>query len=207
MLSIALLVVVLTAVGTSYALFKMNITSGTTFKIVTGTLKLEISDSESDGTITLNNLIPMSDATALSQPGYSFTLTNTGSIDSQYTMYLEDVIPSGETKTRISDSLIKVNLTNTTTNTSTTYTLSNLTDRVLEVGTLNAGNNNTNNYVLRIWLDQSATNAEKNKYFAVKIRVDGLQANQVVTRAATSVTTTQGQTLQQAIDDLAAQFD
>ena len=177
-LSIALVTVVLAAVGTSYALFRINITSGSTFKFVTGTLNLEISDVDSNGTIQVNNLVPMSDATGMSQTGYSFTLTNTGSINSNYTMYLDDVIPSGETKTRLSNSLIRVNLTNTTTNTSTTYTLSDLTNRVLEVGTLNAGNNNTNNYVLRLWLDQSATNSEKNKYFAVKIRVDGTQQNQ-----------------------------
>ena len=208
MLSIALLAVILTAVGTSYALYRINITNSTTFKFVTGTLTLEISDSDPNGTITVNGLVPMSDATGMAQTGYSFTLTNSGTINAGYTMYLDDVIPSGETKTRVANNLIKINLTNTTTNTSNTYRLSDLTDRKLEEGILNA--TSSNSYILRIWLDESATNAEQNKYFAAKIRVDGVQANSIQnagTTSAASVTTTQGVSLQQAIDNLSQLFD
>ena len=66
------------------------------------------------------------EATALTKSGYNFTLTNTGKVDSAYSIYVDDVTPNGETKERIADSLIWVNITNTTTNDSHTYKLSEL---------------------------------------------------------------------------------
>ena len=175
--------IIVVALATSYALFNINVTKDKINKIVMGNLELSINDSNNtftDGKIVVNNMVPMKDATGMAQDGYSFTLTNTGSIDAGYSIFIDDVVvanlPSGITG-RLDNSKVRVNLTNITTNTSNTYTLSSLTDRKLETGTLDAGD--TNSYVLRIWLDYTAGNESQNKYFAVKIRIDSIQKNSI----------------------------
>jgi len=176
--------IIVVALATSYALFNINVTKDKINKIVMGNLELSINDSNNtftDGKIVVNNMVPMKDATGMVQDGYSFTLTNTGSIDAGYSIFIDDVVvanlPSGITG-RLDNSKVRVNLTNITTNTSNTYTLSSLTDRKLETGTLDAGD--TNSYVLRIWLDYTAGNESQNKYFAAKLRVDSVQKNSII---------------------------
>ena len=204
-LSIALVAIVLAAVGTSYALFRYKILDGDNFRILVGNLELSLSDNMPNSEIVINNLIPMTEINGMNQEGYTFTLTNTGSIDANYTMYLDDIVPDGETKERIDSSLIKVNITNNTTNVSNTYRLSELTDRVLTKGSLNTSDNKTANYTLRIWLDINADNSSQNKYFAAKVRVVGTQKNQEI--AAENVQTTSGKNLQQQLDELADLLD
>ena len=204
-LSIALVAVILAAVGTSYALFRYKILDGDNFKVLVGNLELDLSDNMPNSEIVINNLVPMKDETGMQQEGYSFTLTNTGSIDANYTMYLDDIVPAGEAKTRIDSSLIKVNITNDITNTSNTYRLSELTDRVLAKGKLDTSTNTSVTYTLRIWLDINADNSSQNKYFAAKVRVAGTQKNQEI--ASENVQTTSGKNLQQELDDLANLLD
>ena len=204
-LSIALIVVVLAAVGTSYALFRYRILDGNNLSVLIGNLRLDLSDEIAGGQVVVNNLVPMKEETALSQSGYTFTLSNTGTIDAVYTMYLDDIVPAGETKTRIDSSLIKVNITNDITNTSNTYRLSELTDRVLAKGKLDTSTNTSVTYTLRIWLDINADNSSQNKYFAAKVRVVGTQKNQEI--AAENVQTTSGKSLQQELDGLANLLD
>lgn len=182
---IAIIGIVIAALAVSYALFNINITKNKINKIVMGNLELTINDDNANNTFTngkivVNSMVPMKDTTGMQQNGYSFTLTNTGSIDAYYSIYLDDVVvadlPNGITG-RLDNSLVRVNLTNTTTSESHTYTLSDIPNRVLEVGTLDTSANKANNYVLRIWLDYSAGNEAQNKYFAVKLRVDSIQNN------------------------------
>lgn len=180
---IAVIGIIGAALATSYALFNINVTKDKINKIVMGNLELSINDSNNtftDGKIVVNNMVPMKDATGMAQDGYSFTLTNTGSIDAGYSIFIDDVVvanlPSGITG-RLDNSKVRVNLTNITTNTSNTYTLSSLTDRKLETGTLDAGT--ANSYVLRIWLDYTAGNESQNKYFAAKLRIDSVQKNSI----------------------------
>ena len=179
---IAVVGVVLIALGTSYALFTFNVTKNSNFKTVVGNLELSITDTNSEDRIIVNNLEPKKDSVALSEDGYTFTITNTGSLDATYTVYLEDIIPTGETKTRIENSLMHVNLSETNNlDSNNSVILGNLTNRVLTSGTLNVGESVS--YTLRIWLDYNADNTAQNKYFASRIRIDSTQtaANSTVT--------------------------
>lgn len=173
-ISSILVAVILLAVGTSYALFRYNITQNTNFKVKSGTLELEILDNY-DGNIVLNNLVPTKDSVALSSNSnvYNFTLTNTGTIDSSFSIYLDDVILENESKERLSNSLVKANLRNNTNGESKTITLSD--DRVISTGYLLAGY--SSNFTLKLWLDYSAGNDAQDKYYAIKLRVDGTQFN------------------------------
>ena len=174
---IALLVVIL-GVAASYALFSMNLTNGKNFIISTGNLTLSLDDSsnvKTDGKIIFNGLEPMSETTAMTKSPYTFRLSNTGTINSTYTIYLDDLSIQNAPKARLANNLVWVNIKNLTNNTSYTYRVSDLIDRVLETGNLNA--NSYNDYELRIWLDYNAGNSEQDKYFGIKLRIEGVQNN------------------------------
>ena len=213
---IALFGIALITLGTSYALFNINVTKNKTFKIAVGKLELTIDDATqgntfTDGKLVINSMVPMKDATGMQQAGYKLRLTNTGSIDSTYSIYLDDVtlnnLPSGITG-RLDNSLVRVNLTNVTTNTNHTYSLNELVNRELETGNLTAGSHN--DYILRIWLDYSAGNTSQNKYFAAKIRIDGIQFNDMTDSEATKVMINSEHTncanMQCAVDELASMY-
>ena len=166
------------SLATSYALFNFNVTKNTIFKVKAGKLELSISDTNTEDRVIINNLIPTQDSVAVTQNGYNFTITNTGTIDASYTVYLDDVVLQNETRERLSNDLIKVNLSPANSlNASNTTLLSNLTNRILATGTLNAGA--SVNYTLRVWLIYSAGNEAQNKYFASRIRVDSTQKSSI----------------------------
>ena len=182
---ISIIAICILAISTSYALFSINITKNKNFKVAIGNLILALDDSNNNfdnGKIVANNMVPMRDQTGMEQDGYKFTITNNGTINAGYSIYIDDVVLANlpdNTDGRLDNSVVRVNLTNTTTQQSKTYTLSEISNRLLETGLLNVGDSNS--YVLRIWLDYKAGNESQNKYFAAKIRVDSVQKNNVPT--------------------------
>ena len=160
------LLLIIAGIATSYALFSMNVTKNKVFKVGVGKLELTLNDNDSNnnfdqnGNAIIENLYPMKEADGLNQEGYHFTITNTGSMDAGYTIYLDDVVKENIEVGRVNSSLIKINFTNNTTNTTHTYSLSELTDRILESGQL--AKNATNSYTLKVWLDYSAGNEAQN---------------------------------------------
>ena len=175
---VAVVGVICIALGASYALFTFNVTKNSNFKTVVGKLELSISDTNTEDRIVMNNAVPKKDSVALEEDGYTFTVTNTGSIDAFYTIYLDDIIPTGETKTRIANNLMHVNLsTSSTADSSNSKLVSALNGGVLTTGTLSAGD--SINYTLRLWLDYNAGNEAQNKYFASRIRIDSTQESSV----------------------------
>ena len=175
-LTVILLIVMILACAASYALFRFNVTKNTNFKLVVGSLELSVTDTTTEDRYILENTVPTKDEIALTQDGYTFTLTNIGTIDSFYTIYLDDILLS-DGGDRLDNQYLKLNLWNHTTNTSKTTNLSDYssTDRVLTTGYLNTGESIT--YTLRMWVDYTAGNEAQNKYFATQIRVVGTQQN------------------------------
>ncbi len=164
--------VILLGLGTSYALFTYNVTKNKNFKVVVGDLELSIEDAETDDVFIMEYVVPTKDKNALEQKGYEFTVTNTGSIESFYVIYLDDIFLEAEVE-RLKNSDIKVNLTNHKTEESITKKLDE--ERVLELGYLKPGEENT--YTLRMWVDYEVGNEAQNKYYATQIRVEGEQTN------------------------------
>ena len=123
-------VIILVIVSSSYALFRVNVTSGKDFRIVLGTLELEISDTKTEDMIIKENMIPQKESDALTQEGYTFTLKNKGTLSTYYTVFLDDVVPTGETKQKLTDDLLKINFSDS--NNNKTYLLSDISDRILE---------------------------------------------------------------------------
>ena len=173
-----LLVVVIVALSTSYAMFRFNVTKNTNFKLALGTLELTIKDTTTEDKFILKNTVPTKDDVALGEDGYKFTLTNTGTIDSYYSVYLDDILLS-DVGERLDNSYIRFNLLNESNNQSNTSSLSSYSsdNRLITNGFLKKGESVT--YILRMWVKYEAGNEAQNKYFATQIRVVGTQANAV----------------------------
>ncbi len=173
-------VLIVLALASSYALFTFNVTKDTTFKVAIGNLELAIEDAVHEDKFIINPIVPTKDEVALEQEGYTFILTNTGTINSFYTVYLDDIILSDQSVARLEDHYVKVNLYNEKTKQSNTmqlYDLQENEDRILETGYLDAGDSVT--YTLRMWVDYEAGNEVQEKYFATQIRIVGEQKNAV----------------------------
>ena len=173
-----LLVAVIVALSTSYAMFRFNVTKNTNFKLALGTLELTIRDTTTEDKFILKNTVPTKDDVALGEDGYKFTLTNTGTIDSYYSVYLDDILLS-DAGERLDNSYIRFNLLNESNNQSNTSSLSSYSNdnRLITNGFLKKGESVT--YILRMWVKYEAGNEAQNKYFATQIRVVGTQANAV----------------------------
>ena len=173
-----LLVAVIIALSTSYAMFRFNVTKNTNFKLALGTLELTIKDTTTEDKFILKNTVPTKDDVALGEDGYKFTLTNTGTIDSYYSIYLDDILLS-DAGERLDNSYIRFNLLNESNNQSNTSSLSSYSNdnRLITNGFLKKGESVT--YILRMWVKYEAGNEAQNKYFATQIRVVGTQANAV----------------------------
>ena len=175
--SVLFLVIVLALVS-SYALFTFNITKNVDFKVTIGNLELSIRDTMTEDKFIMENVVPIKDQVALSQDGYTFTITNTGTIDSYYSIYLDDILLNNDLDS-LNNNFIRFQILNHTTNDDVIDSLSNYPDidRVLVNGYLKRGESIT--YTLRMWVDYNAGNEAQNKYFAVQVRVDGQQQNAI----------------------------
>lgn len=165
---IAIMMVATMFVGSSYALWKVTEYQETANVIETGCF--EISFTEQTSSINLTNTYPMSDTKGLKTTPYTFTVKNVCSIDANYVIYLNTLQP---TKSKIGDNLIKYSLTKTGDSVSVanklssaeintdvsnfTYSKTLLTSYALATGTLKQ--NESMQYSLRLWIDESATTA------------------------------------------------
>ena len=160
--------------GTSYALYTLNVTKNSDFKVKVGKLELTITDTESEDRVVINDALPTPTTDALADTGYNFTITNTGTIDAAYTVYLDELTLENQGRAKMSNEYIKVNLSpQSSVNLNNTALLSSFTNGALTTGTLAAGQSVS--YTLRVWIDYNADNGAQNKYFASRIRVDSTQ--------------------------------
>ena len=85
-LIILILISILTLIGSSYALLTKTFNSKK-LSVEVGTLKVDFTESNA---INLDNTKPMSDSDGLNTTPYTFTITNSGTIDSYYTISNEE---------------------------------------------------------------------------------------------------------------------
>ncbi len=85
-LIILILISILTLIGSSYALLTKKFTSKK-LSVEVGTLKVDFTEGNA---ITMDNVVPMTDANGMNTTPYTFTITNSGTIDSYYTISNEE---------------------------------------------------------------------------------------------------------------------
>ena len=159
--------------GTTYAWLSFSKSSEKTNVLHAGTLSLKLSN-ETEGGISLSNAYPMTDQEGLNTTVYTFSLVNDGTIDSNYTVYLDDLdLDSG--KIRMDDSIVKYNFQKDE-ESATTGTISSLgtsPNRVLDSGVIEKGK--TVNYKLQVWMDYNADNSQQATSFKTQLRIEASQ--------------------------------
>ena len=168
---VILLILLIVIIALSYAAFRF-FGEGQKDNIVTlGNLELTLNEGN---TINLEDTYPLTDAEGLALDGYDFTLSNTGTADVDYVIYLDNVaIEAPDVK--LDDMYLKYSLDK---NDSTGYAdyLNNLgTDgnRVLDQGTLNSGEENS--YILRVWPTIEIDGDFGGQVWKGKLRITGVQ--------------------------------
>lgn len=161
-------------ISATYAWLAFRINGTKSNDIVVGNLSVQIGESLNDG-IQLQEAVPVTDEDGKSQKGYTFSVTNNGSITSDYVIYLDDMdIPDNEV--RMKDELLKYQLMKNSTTMepqllSSTHDQNN--SRVLDQGTLEPGD--TNHYEIKVWISDTAENEVMSTLFRTNIRVDAEQ--------------------------------
>ncbi len=169
---IAIAIILLLLIGIAFAYLTTTIYGNKEYAIRVGSLGLIL---EEDNELTLEKQIPIEDSEGMSLTGFDFRLINQGKIDTDYTIYLDD-IPLEEGETRMPDSAIRYSLTRND-EVGDADNLSNMgvnPNRVVDTGTIEP--DQTINYTLKIWLDYDATTEEASgKTFKGKLRVVATQ--------------------------------
>ena len=169
---IAIVIIVLLLLGIAFAYLTTTLHGDKEYLVRAGSLGLRLEESNE---LTLEKQIPLEDKDGMSLDGFNFSLINKGNIETDYTIYLDD-IPLSEGEIRIPDSSIRYSLTRN----DVVGDADNLTsmgvnpDRVVDTGSIKVGE--TINYTLRIWIDYDATTEEASgKTFKGKLRVVATQ--------------------------------
>ncbi len=165
---------IIMVIGLSYAWLQLTLRGSKELSILTsGKLELVLDDSMTEG-ISVTNSVPVTDDMGLEQKAYTFTLENKGTIDSDYTIYLDD-LELTEDQTRMKDSFIKYELVKNgeRVNLDLLSTTGEHPNRVLDKDIISAKDKYT--YSLKIWIDSNATNEVMNTTFKGQLRIEAMQ--------------------------------
>ena len=170
---VGIVIILILLIGISFAYLTTTLHGDKEYLVRAGTLDLVLNEGNE---LTLEKVIPLDDSEGQSLNGFSFSLVNNGSVDTDYRIYLDDVeLSSGES--RMPDSAIRYSLTRN----DEVFSPKNLTmmgsnpNRRVDFGTISP--DETINYTLRIWIDYDATVEEASgKTFKGKLRVEASQS-------------------------------
>ena len=169
---IGIVIIVLLLIGVAFAYLTTTLHGEKEYLVRVGSLGLRL---EEGNELTLSSQIPLEDKDGMSLDGFNFSLVNEGNIETDYTIYLDD-IPLDEGETRMPDSAIRYSLTRNDV-VGDADNLSNMgvnPNRVVDSGSIAV--DETINYTLRIWIDYDATSEDAGgKTFKGKLRVVATQ--------------------------------
>ena len=165
-LIILILISILTLIGSSYALLTKTFTSKK-LSVEVGTLKVDFTEGNA---INLDNTKPMSDSDGLNTTPYTFTITNSGTIDSYYTISNEE-----DTNNTLDTTYLKYKLVSNDGYDSGIKRLKDIgtgTYRIVDERDLLKSKNVT--YKLYLWIASDAPNSIQNKIYKSKIVVNSI---------------------------------
>ncbi len=163
MIIILVLISLIALIGGSYALL-MKTFKGDKLSVQVGTLKVDFTEGN---TISLNNTEPMSDEKGLQTTPYTFTITNSGTIDAYYTVSNEE-----DSSNTFDTTYLKVKLTGSDGYDSGIKTLKELgtdTYKLIDETKLAVGSKVT--YKLYLWISSDADNTVQGMSYKSKIVV------------------------------------
>ena len=164
LLIILVLISVITLISSSYALLTKLFT-GDRVSMQVGTLKVDFTEGDS---INLDNTVPMSDSDGEKTTPYTFTITNSGTIDAYYTVSNEE-----DSSNTLDTSYLKMKITSDDGYDSGIVTLKSLgskTYRIVDERSLKT--NKAVTYKLYLWVSSEASNDIQDKSYKSKIVVN-----------------------------------
>ena len=162
---ILILISLIALVGSSYALLTKSFKSKK-LSMEVGTLKIDFAEGNA---INMVNAAPMTDSDGLKSTPYTFTITNSGTIDAYYTVSNEE-----ELANTMDTSYLHMKLTGSDGYDSGIKTVKELgteTYKLVDETLLATGKSVT--YELRMWISQDAGNDIQNKIYKSIIVVNG----------------------------------
>ena len=165
-LIILILISILTLIGSSYDLLTKTFTSKK-LSVEVGTLKVYFTEVNA---INLDNTKPMSDSDGLNTTPYTFTITNSGTIDSYYTISNEE-----DTNNTLDTTYLKYKLVSNDGYDSGIKRLKDIgtgTYRIVDERSLLKSKSVT--YKLYLWISSDAGNNIQNKIYKSKIIVNSI---------------------------------
>ena len=179
-ISISLVLIIMLGIGVSYSMWNISVSQDTTNMAESKCFDLSISNQENS--INLDNAYPISNDKGKSLTPYTFTVTNTCDITAQYNINLE-VLNNSTLSSNFIDVMLEnndikeINLLSNFDNTDKVNTNS-IESRKLTIGILKS--QESKNYSLRLWIDYNTTLEDLNneiKTFKSKIVVVGKPIN------------------------------
>ncbi len=170
---IGIIIIILLLIGIAFAYLTTTLHGDREYEVRAGTLDLVLNEGNE---LTLEKQIPIEDSEGMTLNGFTFSLVNHGSIDTDYTIYLDD-IALDEGETRMPDSAIRYSLTRNdeVIGPKNLTTMGSNPNRRVDFGTISP--DETINYTLRIWIDYDATTEEASgKTFKGQLRVVASQS-------------------------------
>ncbi|MBE6153081.1 MAG: hypothetical protein E7166_02475 [Firmicutes bacterium] len=169
--------VLILLISTSYSAFITRVGTEESLNYTTGTLNVSFDDSMGS-VININPAKPISDQHAQTLTPYTFTITNTGSLDSTFKIYLTD--ESISNPYGLSNEQVKSNIKYQI-NDNEPALLSNADGNLLLAGGINGGEDTeTKEFTLRLWIDESATIEMENTTYTAKISITGQSVSDYV---------------------------
>ena len=175
-LSISLVLIMLLGIGVSYSMWNVSVSQNINNTAYTECFDLSITNKENN--ISLNNAYPISNDKGKSLTPYTFTVTNTCDITAQYNINLE-VLNNSTLSSKFIDVMLEnneikeINLLSNFDN-ANKVNASSIESRKLTTGILKS--QESKDYSLRLWLDYNTTLEDLNneiKSFKSKIVVVG----------------------------------
>ena len=175
-LSVSLVLIILLGIGVSYSMWNVSVSQDNNNTAYTECFDLSISNKENN--INLYNAYPISNDKGKSLTPYTFTVTNTCDITTQYNINLE-VLNNTTLSSKFIDVMLEgnINLLSSYDSTDKVNT-SSIESRKLTTGILKS--RESKDYSLRLWIDYNTTLEDLNneiKSFKSKIVVVGKPIN------------------------------
>ena len=152
-----------TLIGSSYALFTKTLTGTKKVSVQTGTLKVDFTEGNR---INLSNVAPMSDSDGMNTTPYTFTITNSGTMNAYYTVRNEE-----DSSNTLNNKYIKYRLMsdNYDSGIKTLDTMGNGYYMLSSESSLSVGQSVT--YKLYLWLSSESDNTAQGQTYQSKIVV------------------------------------
>ena len=169
-IALSVFVMVIGILGVSYALF-MKVDQSEEQTVQSGSLIMQLSAYDGSTVITDNNT-PIDDNEGLLSKGYSFSVTNNGTLPITYYIALYDN-PDDTSTNKVNYDYIKVSLDNGTPFTLGSITTKDSADRSILKQDISLAPDKYDTHNIKIWLDENTPESEIGKTISLKIYAYG----------------------------------